>query len=219
MTKLDLLAASSDQLRQLIEQRVSNQVLDASANYNIAGLAPEQQAAVLHLMPEQRVEAAVLMPIVMRAEGLQLLFTQRAEHMRRHPGQISFPGGRIEPTDDSPLDAALRETEEEIGLSRDYIQPVGYLPPLLIFSGYAVTPIVGFVQPGFELQLDASEVAEAFEVPLRYFLDSANHLARERQFGGMTVNVYDFPYHGRRIWGATAGIIMSLYRLMEQGIP
>lgn len=216
----ELHLASADELRRLIELSVSASAPDSNTPSSIAGISPEQHALVEHLLPEQRTLAAVLMPIVVRPEGLNLLFTQRATHLRRHAGQISFPGGRIESTDEGPLAAALRETEEEIGLSRSHVHTVGYLNPHLIFTGYCVTPVVAFVQPRFELHLDSSEVAEVFEAPLTHFLDPAHHLARDRAVGDIMTRVYDFPFGERRIWGATAGIIMSLYRsLIQQVTP
>jgi 8-oxo-dGTP pyrophosphatase MutT (NUDIX family) len=211
----ELHLASAEELRRLIASSVSVTAPDETTPSNIAGLAPEQFSLVQHLLPEIRTQAAVLVPIIVREQGLNLLFTQRATHLRRHAGQISFPGGRIEPTDDSPLAAALRETEEEIGLKRQYVHTVGYLGPHLIFTGYCVTPVVAFVQPSFELRLDASEVAEVFEAPLTHFLNPANHLARDRAVGDVKMRVYDLPFGERRIWGATAGIIMSLYRSLR----
>lgn len=215
----ELRTTSAVELRRLIESCISTAVPDDSTPFNIAGITPEQHALVQHLLPVQRTQAAVLVPIVVRPEGLMLLFTQRAEHLRRHAGQISFPGGRIEPSDAGPMAAALRETEEEIGLSRSYIHTVGYLAPQLIFTGYYVTPVIGFVQPGFELFIDTSEVAEVFEAPLNHFLDPANHLLRDRELGVVIAKVYDIPYGDRRVWGATAGIIMSLYRLLKAQEP
>lgn len=218
MSSGELHLASADELRRLIEHSVSASEPDCNTSFNIAGLSPDQYALAEHLLPEQRIQAAVLMPIVVRPEGLTLLFTQRATHLRRHAGQISFPGGRIENTDAGSLAAALRETEEEIGLSRRHVHAVGYLNPHLIFTGYCVTPVISFVQPGFELHLDPSEVSEVFEAPLTHFLNPANQLARDRTAGDLTLRVYDFPYGERRIWGATAGIIMSLYKsLLAQG--
>lgn len=155
-------------------------------------------------------------PLVDHEDGLTVLLTQRASHLKNHAGQISFPGGRIEDNDEGPLAAALRETEEEIGLSREYITFTGYLEPHLVLSGYWVTPVVGFVQPGFKLTLDRSEVEATFEVPLLHILDAANHQARERMLGTTKVRVYDIPYGERHIWGATAGMLMSLHKLLEQ---
>lgn len=160
--------------------------------------------------------AAVLVPLVVRADAPSLLLTKRTDHLHHHPGQISFPGGRVEAQDSTPVDTALRETEEEIGLDRRHVELLGALPDYYTGTGFCVTPVVGLVHPPFELQLDAFEVAEAFEVPLGHFLDPANHQrhslvheGRERQFHAM-------PYKDYFIWGATAGILMSLYRLLRE---
>lgn len=156
------------------------------------------------------IAAAVLVPVVRRAEGLSLLFTQRTAHLAAHAGQISFPGGRLEPGDDGALAAALRETEEEVGLDRRFIEPVATLDLYLTRSGFAVTPIVGLVEPGFTLALDPFEVAEAFEVPLAFFLDPANRRCETRPFGGRDRHFYAFPFGPRYIWGATAGMLVNL---------
>ena len=208
------LSVRPDQISQLIELSVLTEVPDVNEPAYIAGVSFDQQAQLEKLIPAQRTSAAVLVPIVERPEGLTLLFTQRASHLRRHAGQISFPGGRIEPADTGPMSAALRETEEEIGLSRDCVRIIGYLPKQIIFTGYCVTPVVGFVRPEFDLRLDENEVSEAFEVPITHFLDTSNHQSRERWIGELAAQVYDFHYGERRIWGATAGIIMSLYQLL-----
>jgi 8-oxo-dGTP pyrophosphatase MutT (NUDIX family) len=155
-------------------------------------------------------------------DGLTVLLTQRATHLKNHAGQISFPGGRLEASDEGPLAAALRETEEEIGLSRQHVTFAGYLDPHLVLSGFWVTPVVGFVQPGFALALDRREVDSTlevdstFEVPLLHILDPANHKARERTLGTTKVRVYDIPYGEHHIWGATAGMLIALYRLLNQ---
>ena len=202
-------------LRRLIEDRLKDSRPAVDAQHAVpAGFSAEVGSAVRQFFPAAPVAAAVLVPIVDHDEGLSVLLTQRAPHLKNHGGQISFPGGRIEPGDAGPLDAALRETEEEIGLDREHVRFVGYLEPHLVLSGYWVTPVVGFVRPGFALRLDASEVAMTFEVPLAHILDSHNHRARERRLGEITVQVYDIPYRGHNIWGATAGMLMSLYRLL-----
>lgn len=159
--------------------------------------------------------AAVLVPMVMRGEAESLLFTRRTDHLHHHPGQISFPGGRVEAGDASPLATALRETEEEIGLGRQHVEFLGTLPDYFTGTGFRITPVVGLVHPPFELQLDAFEVAEAFEVPLAHFLDPANHQRHSREFEGRMRHFYAMPYHDYYIWGATAGIIMSLYRVLQ----
>ncbi len=159
--------------------------------------------------------AAVLFPLVVREHEPAVLLTKRTDHLHHHPGQISFPGGRVEEADTSPIDTALRETEEEIGLHRRHIELIGTLPDYLTGTGFRVTPVVGLVTPPFELTLDAFEVAEAFEVPLSHFLDPANHEQHSIVHEGRVRQFHAMPYQGHFIWGATAGIIMSLYRVLR----
>jgi 8-oxo-dGTP pyrophosphatase MutT (NUDIX family) len=204
-------------LRRLIEDRLKDSRPPTDpGNALPAGFSAEVAAAVRQYFPASPAAAAVLIPIVDHEQGLSVLLTQRASHLKNHAGQISFPGGRIEPTDAGPLDAALRETEEEIGLSREHVSFAGYLDPQLVLTGYWVTPVVAFVQPGFRLTLDEREVAGTFEVPLAHILDTANHRARERMLGTTAVRVYDIPFREHHIWGATAGMLMGLYRLLAQ---
>jgi len=155
--------------------------------------------------------AAVLFPIVLRgAAGQTVLLTQRTAHLRDHAGQISFPGGRVEDTDVSPVDTALRETEEEIGLARERIEVLGFLPEYRTGTGFRVTPVVGLVRPPFALELDPFEVAEAFEVPLDFLLDPANHQEHALHYRGAMRHFFAMPYGDYFIWGATAGMIRSL---------
>ena len=156
--------------------------------------------------------AAVLVPLVARTAGLQVLLTQRTDHLHDHAGQVSFPGGRREHSDADSVDTALRETREEIGLSEDFIEVVGLLDDYETGTGFRVTPVVSFVSEGFTLALDSFEVAEVFEVPLDYLLDPANHQTRSREFAGRHRHYYVFEYEDRIIWGATAGMLMNLYR-------
>jgi 8-oxo-dGTP pyrophosphatase MutT (NUDIX family) len=153
--------------------------------------------------------AAVLIPIVDRPAPTVLL-TQRTE-LPSHPGQIAFPGGKIDPHDPTPVNAALREAEEEIGLPRALIEPIGYLDLYLTFSGYRILPTVARVQPGYRLVLCEAEVADAFEVPLAFLMDVQNHALHSRDWKGVTRRYYAMPFGERYIWGVTAGILRNLY--------
>jgi 8-oxo-dGTP pyrophosphatase MutT (NUDIX family) len=154
--------------------------------------------------------AAVLFPIVLREGGQTVLLTQRTAHLRDHAGQISFPGGRVEEEDLSPSHTALRETEEEIGLARERIEILGFLPEYRTGTGFRVTPVVALVQPPFDLRPDPFEVAEVFEVPLAFLLDPANHQQHSLHYRGALRNYFAMPYGDYFIWGATAGMIRSL---------
>ena len=159
--------------------------------------------------------AAVLVPIVERSEPTVLL-TQRTADLASHAGQISFPGGRIEPNDESPVAAAMREAKEEVGLAPMLIEPIGYLDLYLTFSGFRILPTVARVQPGFKLKINRSEVDDAFEVPLAFLMDPANHQLHSREFRGVERTYYAMPYAERYIWGATAGILRVLYERIYQ---
>lgn len=154
--------------------------------------------------------AAVLFPIVLHEGGHTVLLTQRTAHLRDHAGQISFPGGRVEAHDCSPMDTALRETEEEIGLARERVEIVGFLPEYRTGTGFRVTPVVALVRPPFDLQPDPFEVAEIFEVPLAFLLDPANHQQHSLHYRGALRSYFAMPYGEYFIWGATAGMIRSL---------
>ena len=154
--------------------------------------------------------AAVLIPIVDHAEPTVLL-TQRAAHLNDHAGQISFPGGKIDATDASPLDAALREAEEEIGLGREFIDPIGYLDLYATGFGFRILPTLARVKPGFTLRINEDEVDDAFEVPLAFLMNPANHQLHAKEFRGMQRSYYAMPFAERYIWGATAGILRVLY--------
>lgn len=162
--------------------------------------------------------AAVLVPIVLHESGPSVLLTQRAAHLLHHPGQISFPGGRSEPEDDGPVDTALREAEEEIGLDRAYVEVVGYLDLYQTVTGFLVTPVVAFVEPGFTLTPDGSEVAEVFEVPLDFVLDAGNHTRGSRLVDGHERQFYVLPYRQRYIWGATAAMLVGLARRLDPAL-
>lgn len=160
------------------------------------------------------VAASVLFPIVLHEQGPTVLLTQRTEHLRDHAGQISFPGGRVEEEDLSPEHTALREANEEIGLSPRHVEIVGFLPEYRTVTGYRITPVVAFLTPPFELRPDPSEVAEVFEVPLAFLMNPANHERHSREYQGRTRHFFAMPYGRHFIWGATAGIIVTLARLL-----
>ena len=159
--------------------------------------------------------AAVLFPIVLRADRPTVLLTQRTAHLKDHAGQISFPGGRVEAHDATPMDTALRETEEEIGLSRERVEILGFLPEYRTGTGFRVTPVVALVHPPYSLRLDPVEVAEAFEVPLAFLLDAANHKRHSIYYRGAMRQFHAMPYGDYFIWGATAGMIRVLFDRLE----
>ena len=165
----------------------------------------------------RRTPAAVLVPLVERELGWTVLLTQRAATLKDHAGQVSFPGGRIDPQDADAWRAALREANEEIGLSESFVELAGYLPDHWVVTGFRVTPAVGFVNPAFELRIATAEVHDVFEVPLEFILDAANHKPREYKMGGLTAEVFDIPYGERNIWGATAGMLLTLRRMLHAG--
>lgn len=201
-------------IKSLIKRCVFSVPNEITQPPRIGGIPVWASAGVSHLVPSEPTAAAVLLPIIDRPEGLSLLFTERSKKLKSHAGQISFPGGRIEPNDGEPRLAALRETEEEIGLSRDNVEIMGYLTPHVVFSGFSVTPVIGWVSNDFELNVDATEVESVFEVPWSFFMNSQHHQLEQRQLGHLSVPVYYFEYDQHRIWGMTAGIIMNLYERM-----
>jgi 8-oxo-dGTP pyrophosphatase MutT (NUDIX family) len=165
--------------------------------------------------PARPKPAAVLVPVVMHEAEATILFTERATHLRDHSGQIALPGGKIDP-DETPRETALREAEEEIGLDPGLVRPVGYLDTYLASSGFIVFPVVGLVTPGFTLSLNTHEVVDAFEVPLSFLMEPANHEIHAREWKGRIRQYYAMPFGHRYIWGVTAGILRNLYvRLYE----
>lgn len=162
------------------------------------------------------IPASVLIPLVARPEGLTMLLTKRTDHLNAHAGQISFPGGRAEDYDLSPVDTALREAQEEIGLDRRHIEIIGTMPDYLTGTGYHVTPVVGLLTPPFELKADPHEVAEIFEVPLAHLMNGAHHqrLSIDLPAGGRR-SFYAMPYERHFIWGATAGMLRNLFHFLR----
>jgi 8-oxo-dGTP pyrophosphatase MutT (NUDIX family) len=160
--------------------------------------------------------AAVLVPVVDRAAPTVIL-TQRTADLPSHAGQIAFPGGKIDTDEETPVAAALREAEEEIGLDPALVEPIGYLDLYLTFSGFRILPTVARVKPEFALALNRSEVAEAFEVPLAFLMRPQNHRRSSRDWKGIIRHYYEIPYQDRYIWGVTAGILRNLYeRIYER---
>lgn len=182
------------------------------------GLSASDAARLRSLLPSDPTPAAVLVPLVAHPTGPTLLFTERASGLKKHGGQISFPGGRMEPHDGGPVGGALRESAEEIGLGASYVEVLGYLADHLVITGYRITPVVGLVAPGFTLVPDANEVAGVFEVPLAFFLDPANRTKAWRKLGGqIEAEIEEFHWEGRRIWGATASMVMNLAQVLGVG--
>ncbi len=188
----------------------------AREDWLLPGLTAAESQQYREYFPANPRPAAVLMPLVEREPDPMVLLTQRATQLRNHAGQISFPGGSIEASDAGPAAAALREAREEIGLDERFVSVVGYLPDHVLLSGFRVTPVVAFVRTGFELLPQPQEVHDTFEVPLSFIFEPANRRPRRRRFPGAAeteIEVYDIPYGERNIWGATAGMLMTLYRM------
>ena len=154
--------------------------------------------------------AAVLAPIVARPEGLTVLLTLRASHLRAHSGQVAFPGGKVDPGE-TPLRTALREAHEEVGLEERFVEPLGWLDPYLTGTGFRIAPLVALVDPGFTIAINTEEVEAAFETPFAFLMDPANHALEEREWKGVTRRFYVMPHEERYIWGATAGILRHLW--------
>jgi 8-oxo-dGTP pyrophosphatase MutT (NUDIX family) len=207
---------SIDRFLTLSRQKLDLNVAAASNDVSIEaprgdhvlnpGYGPSAETIAKGLRP-----AAVLIPIIVRDEGAQVLFTTRTDHLPSHAGQVAFPGGKIEPGDATPLSTALRETREEIGLQEKFVDPLGYLPPYQTTTGYRVTPVVGIVRPGFELVPDANEVEDIFEVPLEFLMDPVNHTKESRVWNGRARHFFVIPHGKHHIWGITAGIVRLLY--------
>ncbi|TNE62849.1 MAG: CoA pyrophosphatase [Alphaproteobacteria bacterium] len=160
-------------------------------------------------------QAAVLVPIVERANAYTILLTKRTEHLPKHAGQVSFPGGAVDPADRDAVDAALREAEEEIGLNRSYVDVCGFLDEYRTGTGFSITPVVALVRPGFTITLQPDEVDSAFEVPFDFLMDRRNHKRQSAFWKGQMREYYAMPYMDYHIWGATAAMLVNLCDVLD----
>jgi len=194
-----------------LRERLKRQAAQAFAVYGDDRIGGE---------PADITPASVLVPIVTHATGLTVLFTQRTTHLKAHAGQVSFPGGRAEPGDATPEFTALRESQEEIGLPPERVEILARLPDYITRTGYRVTPVIGLLEPPLDLAPDPREVQEVFEVPLAFLLDPANHRRQTRELNGRVVGFYEIQYEqAHTIWGATAGMVVNLYRRLSVDAP
>ncbi len=200
-------AQNEEQLRGLAREKLHAQppVLESTGASDF-DLNPGSETADPAV---RRRKAAVLIPVVL-GETLSVILTMRTSHLSSHAGQIAFPGGKLD-QGEGVLDTALREAEEEIGLSRSFVEPIGYLDWYRTRSGFLVSPVVAFIRPGFEIRGNPAEVDDVFEVPLSFLMDGANHATHQRQVRGEVRSFYAMPYGERYIWGATAGMIKNFY--------
>lgn len=201
--------SSRPSARGFIEQARARLLAAAAHEVGDHVLNPEMGPFAFAKRPPR--DAAVLIPVIDRPAGATIVLTQRTDHLASHAGQISLPGGKIDPEDDGAVGAALREAEEEIGLERRFVEPVGQLPTYLTGSGYRVAPVVALVSAEARLVPNPEEVADVFEVPLAFLMDEANHLRQSRIFAGKPRYFYAMPYGERYIWGVTAGILRLMY--------
>jgi len=209
---------SAGELRNRILRRFEgSQPRHELADWRLLGIDAERNRRLQQHFPVDPVIAAVLVALVDRPEGLGVLLTERASQLAKHAAQISFPGGRLEESDADIASAALREAQEEIGLDPARVRVFGYLPDHLVISGFRVTPVLSLVTPPFTLVPNPAEVAAVFEVPLSHLFDRNNHKARMRRVGDEDMLLFDFPWEGHSIWGATAGMLMTFIRMVEEG--
>jgi 8-oxo-dGTP pyrophosphatase MutT (NUDIX family) len=208
--KLDGVDLTADELRQRARSSLYADARDAPedagfSDLAIAGMHPDLETLAL------ATPAAVLIPIVARGDGLFIVLTERSSALRKHAGQIAFPGGRVDPTDDGPLGTALREAEEEIGLVPAAVEPLGFLGPYFSTTGFRISPVVALIDPAARLTPNPGEVERVFETPLSFLMDPANHLTHEREWKGAIRRYFAMPHGDNYIWGVTAGIIRMLW--------
>jgi 8-oxo-dGTP pyrophosphatase MutT (NUDIX family) len=204
---------------RILERFEGSQPRHELADWRLLGIDAERSRRLQRHFPVDPVAAAVLVALVDRPEGLTVLLTERASQLTKHAAQISFPGGRLEATDADVASAALREAHEEVGLDPARVRVFGYLPDHLVISGFRVTPVLSLVTPPFDLVPNPAEVADVFEVPLSHVFDAGNHKARLRRVGDEDLLLYDIPWQGQNIWGATAGMLLTFVRMVQEGEP
>ena len=208
---------SEDELRTRILRRFEgSQPSHELADWRMLGVDTERIRKLQRHIPPDPVPAAVLVALVDRPEGLTVLLTERASQLTKHAAQISFPGGRLDDSDAGAAEAALREAQEEIGLDPAHVRVFGYLPDHLVFTGFRVTPVLSLVTPPFVLTPNPAEVAAVFEVPMSHVFDASNHKARLRRVGDEDMLLYDIPWEGQNIWGATAGMLLTFVRMVQE---
>lgn len=211
-----------DELRRLARQRLGqNTPLGKTSSPELAGKGDHELNPEMSSWLEPGItyrEAAVLVPLVNRAAGLNVLLIQRTEGPDAHAGQIAFPGGKLEPHDCGPTEAALRETHEETGLAREFVEVLGFLDAYRTGTRFEIAPVVALVEEGFTLVPEPREVAEIFEVPLAFLMDPANHRTDSRVWNGKRRHFYAMPYGERYIWGATAGILRNMFERFYGGV-
>jgi 8-oxo-dGTP pyrophosphatase MutT (NUDIX family) len=212
-------APGSDLRSRILRRFEGSRPHQQPADWRLLGVDTESSRRLEKHFPAEPVAAAVLVPLIDRPDGLTVLLTHRATHLARHSGQISFPGGRVDPADQDVAAAALREAQEEIGLDPSRVRVFGYLPDHIVISGFRVTPVLSLVSPPFTLQLNPAEVAGIFEVPVAHVFDTTNHQARLRRVGDEEMMLYDIPWEGQNIWGATAGMLLTFVRMVESETP
>jgi 8-oxo-dGTP pyrophosphatase MutT (NUDIX family) len=206
-----------DDLRARILRRFEgSQPRHELADWRMLGVDAERIRKLQRHIPPDPVPAAVLVALVDRPEGLTVLLTERASQLANHAAQISFPGGRLEDSDADVAAAALREAQEEIGLDPSRVRVFGYLPDHLVFSGFRVTPVLSLVTPPFDLTPNPAEVAAVFEVPVSHVFDAGNHKARMRRVGDEDMLLFDIPWQEHSIWGATAGMLLTFVRMVQE---